>query len=111
MFTQCYKIDSAGQKGTLANIAERYDRRNVRQSVKSAVDEDEQFIKFVTHGLVILCAVHIMGLDSMKDSPEPGWEVNREGYFNEIAGKIVDMSNLSFELVDYIRRRSCSKSV
>ncbi|CAC5417649.1 unnamed protein product [Mytilus coruscus] len=62
-----YKGSSSGEKGTLFQLRNQFDRRGVNSEVKNAVNDCREFLRFVTKGHILLAAMQILGLTSLDD--------------------------------------------
>ncbi|XP_072026228.1 uncharacterized protein [Amphiura filiformis] len=95
VFTYGYIHKSTCEKGTLYNLREVFDRRGVKASAKNAVNDNREFLKFITHGYVVLAAMQVLGIDEFEESPvgipsqQDPVEV-RQAYLQEISSAIVD---------------------
>ncbi|XP_072019454.1 uncharacterized protein [Amphiura filiformis] len=95
VFTYGYIHKSTCEKGTLYNLREVFDRRGVKASAKNAVNDNREFLKFITHGYVVLAAMQVLGIDEFEESPvgipsqQDPVEV-RQAYLQEISTAIVD---------------------
>lgn len=84
---------SVGETGTLYQLKQRFDRRNVKKDVKSAAHACRDFINFVTYGYTVIAAMKIKDMAD-KDAKPSDVQVDmtdtaKESYLDEIAAEIV----------------------
>ncbi|VDI17823.1 Hypothetical predicted protein [Mytilus galloprovincialis] len=63
-FNLLYKGTSSGEKGTLFQLRNLFDRRGVKSQVSSAVNDDREFIRFSTQGYAVLAAFEVLNINS-----------------------------------------------
>ncbi|XP_052071483.1 uncharacterized protein LOC127709853 [Mytilus californianus] len=63
-FNLLYKGTSSGEKGTLFQLRNLFDRRGVKSQVSSAVNDDREFIRFATQGYAVLAAFEVLNINS-----------------------------------------------
>lgn len=91
-FNDLYSGSSVAEKGTLYQLKERFDRRNVKKNVKEAVHACREFNSFVTYGYTVLAAMKILAIEEKDDKPVDAPNDNDEEkkkYLDVLAKKIV----------------------
>ena len=86
---------SISQRGTLANIREKYGHRNVKKKVNDCVNHVVDMLRMETGGMVCLAAMKVTGLSDREAIPEgcPTKESptqERAEFISKIAEKILD---------------------
>ena len=95
IFKDFYNPKSLLEKGTLFNLREVFDRRGVKASAKDAVNDNREFLQFITHGYVVLAAMDVLGVDALQKFPvgipsqQAPMEV-KQAYLQGIASAVVD---------------------
>ena len=94
-FKVFYKTQSVREKGTLYHLREFFDRRGVKASAKDAVNDNREFLHFVTHGFVVLAFMHVLGIDNLEGIPcdcpsESDSTEAKQDYLHALAKEVVD---------------------
>ncbi|CAC5368439.1 unnamed protein product [Mytilus coruscus] len=86
-----YKGSSSGEKGTLFQLRNQFDRRGVNSEVKNAVNDCREFLRFVTKGHILLAAMQILGLTSLDDfETKVGKDdIEKKSFLDKLANDIV----------------------
>lgn len=92
-----YKGSSGREIGTLFQLKNYFNHRNVTSNVKQSFNHDEEFLEFTTNGYVVLAAMHVMNLQDLDEIPKsfPNTEDKQMHFLHNVSGKIVDMMFLS----------------
>ncbi len=92
-FDKLYKGASVGEKGTLFQLKERFDRKNAKKMVKQAVNPCRDLMNFVTYGYIVLAAMHVLRITDKDETPNVGYisDIKRKEHMEYIASKIVQM--------------------
>ena len=95
IFKHFYKSQSLREKGTLYQLREFFDRRGVKASAKDAVNDNREFLHFVTHGFVVLATMYVLGIDNLEGIPshcpsESDSKEVKQDYLQALAKEIVD---------------------
>ncbi|XP_014669494.1 PREDICTED: uncharacterized protein LOC106810602 [Priapulus caudatus] len=92
LFNSYYKTSSAGEKGTLFQLRNRFERTRVKSIVKDAVNDCREFSRFVTISFILLSALHKLGLESLDDDSPAQFASNEEkaAFLAQTALEIVD---------------------
>lgn len=92
-----YKSSSGREIGTLFQLKNYFNHRNVTSNVKQSFNHDEDFLEFATNGYVVLAAMHVLNMQSLNDIPNsfPNTEDKQMHFLHDVSGKIVDMVFLS----------------
>lgn len=92
-----YKGSSGREIGTLFQLKNYFNQRNVTSNVKQSFNHDEEFLEFATNGYVVLAAMHVLNMQSLNDIPNsfPNTEDKQMHFLHDVSGKIVDMVFLS----------------
>ena len=89
------------EKGTLSQLKERFDRKNVKKDVKKDVHACREFIRFITQGLVVLAVMKVLGMTDKDEKPigAPGNSdcSAKEAFLNDVAKRAV----CSYAFQDY----------
>lgn len=89
------------ERGTLYQLRNLINRRNVVNKVKSDVNANESFFELVVTGHIITCAMEILGMSSIDDIPSSGviqspdevWfkdDNEREAILEEVSSLVVE---------------------
>ena len=92
IFNDLYKGSSVAEKGTLCQLKERFNRKNVRKIVKDAVHSCRDFVNFVTYGYTVLAAIEILGLKDKDEKPANlnlSTDEEKKDHLNDLAMKIL----------------------
>lgn len=88
------------EKGTLYQLKQRFDRKNVRKDVKQSVHACREFMRFATYGYVVLAAMKILRIEDKDANPgdiSPGAsDEAKQQYLEILATSIIE----SFALKD-----------
>lgn len=57
------------EKGTLYQLREFFDRRGVRKDAHNSVHDSREFLRFVTHGYLVLAAMEVMNIANKDEIP------------------------------------------
>ncbi|XP_066302187.1 uncharacterized protein [Branchiostoma lanceolatum] len=97
VYDEYYKTTSAREKGTLFQLRNRFDRRNVTQTTKDSFNANREFLHFVSSGMLILAVMETLGLSDINGRPPDaprGIEINslecRRAYLRTAVGKVID---------------------
>lgn len=98
-----YKGSSGREIGTLFQLKNYFNHRNVTSNVKQSFNHDEEFLEFATNGYVVLAAMHVLNMQSLNDIPNsfPNTEDKQMHFLHDVSGIIVDMVFLSTQ--PYVR--------
>lgn len=55
--------------GTLFQLKNYFNHRNVTSNVKQSFYHDEEFLELATNGYVVLAAMHVLNMHSLNDIP------------------------------------------
>ena len=89
------------ERGTLYQLRNLINRRNVVKKVKSDINACEDFLELVVTGHIIACAMNVLGMSAVNktpfstviDSPEDAWikgDVERKAILTDVTSRIVD---------------------
>ena len=89
------------EKGTLYQLRNLINRRNVVKKVKSDINASEDFFELIVTGHIIACAMEMLGMSSIDaipsssiiPSPEEAWmkdDTERKSILMDVASDIVD---------------------
>ena len=97
VFDELYSGSSGRDKGTLFQLKNYFNHRNVTNNVKEAFNYDEEFLEFCTEGYLILAAMHMMDIKALGEIPKQYPENSQErlDYMHKITTQIVDMIYIS----------------
>ncbi|XP_069114331.1 LOW QUALITY PROTEIN: uncharacterized protein [Argopecten irradians] len=105
IFDELYSGSSGKEKGTMFHLKNYFNRRNVKQNVKEAFNNDEEFLEFCTKGYILLMALNFTNACTLNEIPDnfPTNEEEQEMLFQSVAAQIIDEVFLSSTvLVDAI---------
>ena len=97
VFDGNYKRASEDDKGTLGQLAVRFDRKNVRAVAKKAYDANRKFLHFVTEGYLVLLAMKKLNLEDKDDEPSTNLPDDRKRYFDSFVMEILDEHIYSYQ--------------
>ena len=66
-----YKTSSSMQRGTLFQLRNMLNRRNIYTSVKANVNAWEDFMDVITKGHILTAALEYLGMTSLDGIPDP----------------------------------------
>ncbi len=93
-YTELYQAASVAKKGTLYQLIERFNHKNVKKDVRESVHASTEFIRFATYGYLIIAAMKILGIDNKDDSPLDIEEIRdgeeRKEFIENLANEIVE---------------------
>ena len=93
MFDDLYNGRSVGEAGTLYQLKQRFDRRNVKKDVKSAAHACRNFINFVTYGYTVIAAMKVKDMadkDAAPSDVQSGMtDTAKEKYLEEMSTEVV----------------------
>lgn len=103
IWKRLYKTKSEMERGTMYQLRNLINRRNVVKKVKSDVNACEDFFHLTVIGHVIACAMEILGMASVNampssnviQSPDEVWQKDdseRKSILLEVASQIVDQN-------------------
>ncbi len=69
--TRLYKTSSSMQRGTLFQLRNLCNHRNISTSVKANVNAWEDFIDVITKGHILTAALEYLGMTSLDSLPDP----------------------------------------
>eukprot|EP00112_Aurelia_sp_Birch-Aquarium-sp1_P022698 Seg6497.1 transcript_id=Seg6497.1/GoldUCD/mRNA.D3Y31 product="hypothetical protein" protein_id=Seg6497.1/GoldUCD/D3Y31 len=93
LFNDLYSAKSVAEKGTLYQLKQRFDRRNVKKEVKQAAHACREFTAFVTYCDTVLAAMKILCLADKDQQPSNLAEDNDEE-------KLILLNNLAKNVVE-----------
>ncbi len=89
-----YQPASVAEKGTLYQLKERFDHKNIKKDVKESVHASRELIRFASYGYVVIAAMKILGIHDKDDSPLVIEEVRggegRDDFIEKPANEIVN---------------------
>lgn len=92
-----YKGSSGREVGTLYQLKNYFNHRNVTSNVKQSFNHDEEFLDFITNAYTVLAAMHLLDMKTLQESPRlyPATEEEQLDFLDDVSAKIVDMIFLS----------------
>lgn len=69
IWKRLYKTNSGMERGTLYQLRNLINRRNVVKKVKTDMNACEDFFELVVTGHVVACAMHLLGMSSIDEIP------------------------------------------
>ena len=105
-----YKTISGMERGTLYQLRNLINRRNVNKSPKSNVNASEDFLEVVVTGYILAAVISYLGMSTFDDLPSSQSIVShevwmeddavRQNMLGDIAKHVVDCVDLSTEFKD-----------
>ena len=96
-YDELFKIDSQREKGTLYNLKQVYDHKNVSKNVMENFDKAEELLVFATEGYVLLSALEKLQFESLKEDPfnqADDRKQIRDDIANQIVEEVFEMPNI-----------------
>ncbi|XP_078590946.1 uncharacterized protein LOC144870520 [Branchiostoma floridae x Branchiostoma japonicum] len=97
VYNAYYDPRSATEKGTLFQLRNRFDRRNVTKSTKDSFNPNREFLNFVSSGYLILAVMESLDMSNMKGRPslaprgiETDTRERRSSYLRTVVAKVID---------------------
>nr|XP_022309155.1 uncharacterized protein LOC111114903 [Crassostrea virginica] len=83
---------SAAEKGTLFHLKNVFGHRSVKKDVGETFNHAADFLKFVTHGYVLLATLEVCGMATLDDQPEgTSADTDIDLYIREVSRKVVEL--------------------
>ena len=103
IWKRLYKTKSGIERGTMHQLRNLINRRNVVKKVKSDMNACEDFFDLIVTGHVIACAMQLLGMSSVDavpssnviQSPEEAWmrdDIERKSILMDVSSLIVDQN-------------------
>ena len=88
-----FKAGSCAERGTLCQIKNMFQHRNVKMKVMNNFNSITDFIQFTTHSLIVLLAMKLYNMSSISSTPAGSMPSSslkeRKLYLQEMASTIV----------------------
>ncbi|KAL3867568.1 hypothetical protein ACJMK2_040455 [Sinanodonta woodiana] len=96
VYDELYR-SSGRDRGTLYQLKNYFNHRNVTSNVKDSFNFNEEFLDFCCNGYTVLAAMHYMQTEHLNDTPSDFPESLQDKliYLDRVATQIVDMVFLS----------------
>ena len=83
---------SAAEKGSIFQIRNKFEHRNVRKNVNDCVNSCVDLWNIVTEGYVCLLAYKILGISSLTECPEDLVDKDIDSYIKSVRAKTISIS-------------------